>query len=105
MRTMTQPASPVKSARPPRTVRPAHGTARLSLAINGVCYAVRFLPVDPGAGVSRLVRLRKADGESYDLSAHPHGHECTCPDYEFSRRGTGNGPCKHIAAARAVGLL
>ena len=101
------PAKATPAARKPRTVKPAHGVARLTLTltINGVGYVVRTLPVDPGSDVSALVRLRKAGGTTYDLSAHPFGHQCTCPDFEFSRRDTANGPCKHIAGAVAVGLL
>jgi len=100
---------PAKGTAPrkPRAVKPATGVARLTLVltINGAGYVVRTLPVDPGSDVSALLRLRKEDGSTYDLSAHPHGHQCTCPDFEFSRRDTANGPCKHIAAAVAVGLL
>jgi hypothetical protein len=99
MATLTRPA------RTPRTIRPAHGTARLTLHLNGTAYAVRLLTTDPASGCTRLVRLRKADGVEYHVSRHAGGPECSCPDWIFSREGLSYGPCKHIAGLMAVGLL
>jgi hypothetical protein len=102
--TLAPPAPSVKP-RKPRMVRPASGTIRLTIHINGVGYAVRPLTVDPASGVSRLVRLRKSDGTEYHASRHPHGCECTCPDWIFSRDGRDPAGCKHLVALGKVGLL
>ncbi|HWE35785.1 MAG TPA: SWIM zinc finger family protein [Isosphaeraceae bacterium] len=95
------------ATRKPRTIKAAHGTCGLTLSINGVRYRVR--PLDGrGIGAARAFRLAKLAGEGdvYDLAAYPDGRaECDCADYEFSRKGTDHGPCKHLAAARACGLL
>lgn len=90
--------------RPRRPARPAHGTCRLSLTINGVVYAVRPLPCDRPAA-SRSFRLRKNDGTAYHVGATPHGLVCDCPDFTFSRDGIDPAGCKHIKAMVAVGLL
>jgi len=97
---------PAPAARKPRTVKPATGVARLTLAINGVDYAVRPLAVAPGSGVARLYQLRKlADGTVYHASRHPHGDECTCPSFVYDHDGRDDRGCKHLVALRAVGLL
>lgn len=90
--------------RKPRTIRPAHGVARLTLTINGTSYSVRPTAPDPSAA-SRAFRLRKADGECYDVAMTAHGPECSCPDWIFSRDGIDPNGCKHIRAAAACGLL
>ena len=95
-----------KPARKPRTVKPATGVARLTLAINGVGYAVRPLAVAPNSGVSRLFQLRKlADGTVYHASQHAHGDECTCPSFVFDHDGRDDRGCKHLVALRVAGLL
>lgn len=93
--------------RKPRTVKPAHGTARLTLAINQTAYTVRPLPIDPAAGLNRLFRLAKPDGEVYDLVEHRDGScQCSCPSFIFDHEDhEEHRDCKHLAAARAVGLL
>lgn len=97
--------APVKPAHKPRNVRPAHGSARLTLAINGQTYALRILTVQPGSGVSRLVRLRKDAATTYHVHKDGHGCGCTCPDFTFSRDGIDQRGCKHILALKATGLL
>lgn len=102
------PSAPAVQPKPrrPRTVKPATGVARLTLAINGVDYAVRPLAVPPDSGVARLLQLRKlADGTVYHASQHPHGDECTCPSFVFDHDGRDALGCKHLVALRAVGLL
>jgi len=105
MTTLAHPAAPVKPARKPRSVKPAHGTTRLELIINTQGYVVRFLPTDPAAGVSRLIYLHKVDGPSYHVHRDVHGCGCTCPDFTFSRDGVDPAGCKHVKALAAVGLL
>jgi hypothetical protein len=89
---------------PLRTIRPARGTCRVVIEINGVEYVAR-----PIAGVNlearRLIRLRKADGRVYYVSEHDHGAECDCPDFIFHRDGIDPTGCKHIKALAACGLL
>jgi hypothetical protein len=105
MTTLALPRSAVKPARKPRTVKAPTGTVRLTLHINGVGYAARPLAVQPGSGVSRLVRLRKGDGTAYHVHRDEHGCGCDCPDFTFSREGIDPRGCKHVVALAAVGLL
>ncbi|HWE35277.1 MAG TPA: hypothetical protein VG406_01800 [Isosphaeraceae bacterium] len=95
------------TARKPRTIKAAHGTCGLTLSINGVRYRVR--PLDGrGIGAARAFRLAKlaGDGEVYDLAGYPDGYaECDCPDWTFHRDGLDPAGCKHLAAARACGLI
>lgn len=95
----------MKPRRPARA-RPAD-TVRLTVHVNGVPYAARPLPVEPGSGVARLVRLRKLDGdrETYYIHRDDEGRVgCDCADFEFRHVGTGT-TCKHGRALAAVGLL
>jgi hypothetical protein len=97
---MTAPHRPVNR----KAARPAHGTCRLTLHINGTAYAVRPMACDPAAA-SRSFRLRKADGTACHLGATTHGPDCDCPDFTFHRDGIDPAGCKHIKALAAVGLL
>src|SRR5262249_54994143 len=90
--------------RRPRSVKPAHGTARLTLPINGTAYAVRSLAADPSAA-HQVVRLRKADGTTYHVARTARGAECDCPDFIWNRDGRDSSGCKHIKALVSVGLL
>jgi hypothetical protein len=73
------------------------------LTISGRNYALRPIPCDPEAA-SVVYRLRKSDGTTYHVAKTQHGLTCECGDFEFRKNGTGV-PCKHIAAAVAVGLM
>lgn len=92
---------PAKSSRRPR---PVHGVCSLTLRINGTAYRVKPVACDPEAAL-RCYELRKADGTVYCVSHHPHGSECTCPDWVFSRDGIDPAGCKHIKALVALGML
>lgn len=84
-------------------VRAPHGTARLTLFINGTAYSVRPIrPDDPD--VARAFRIRKGGSEAYTVAVTRYGPTCECGDWTWRKDGTGI-PCKHIAACRAVGLL
>ncbi len=96
---MTTASKPRKRAQS----KPAD-TCRLTLHVRGVAYAVRLLEVDPGAGVSRLVRLRKADGTAYFVAETAHGATCDCGDQTFRHEGR-ESSCKHIRTCRALGLI
>lgn len=65
-------------------------------------YHYQALDPNPAVG-SPAIRLTKTvgatSGESYDLIRRPHGWDCECP--RFARYGK----CKHLAAARAIGLI
>ncbi len=79
------------------------GRCSLTLTINGAAYAVR--PIRPEAfGVVKAFSLRKAGGERHAIAETIEGPTCDCGDYAWRRDGTGE-PCKHLAAARACGLL
>jgi len=92
-----------KPRKPDRT-KPAD-TCRLTLHVRGVAYAVRFLEADPGAGVSRLIRLRKVHGETYHVAATLYGRTCDCGDHTFRHEGSDDLGCKHIRALKACGLI
>ncbi|SRR5579883_3672025 len=90
--------------RKPRKVKPASGTTTLTLGINGAAYQV--LRLHPHPEVAALAfRLRKQDGESYDVALTAHGAECSCPDFTFHRDGKDPSGCKHVKALRAWSLL
>lgn len=90
-----------------KSAAPARGTARLTVTINGTPYSARLLPIDPGAGVARAWRLKRHDADSIVASIGTDGRaRCECGDFEFRRSGDPSaGPCKHLAALAAVGLL
>jgi hypothetical protein len=84
--------------------RPTHGTARLSLFINGTAYHVRQLSTDALTAI-KAFRLRKFDGTEYDIAHTVHGITCDCPDFTFKREGIDPEGCKHIKALVACGLI
>jgi hypothetical protein len=97
---MTAPRHPVNR----KPARPAHGTCRLTLTINGTTYALRRIPCAPGAA-RRAFRLRKANGTTYHVAATVHGAVCDCPDFTFHRDGIDPQGCKHVKALSVVGLM
>jgi hypothetical protein len=98
------PPPPCAPAARRRPARPAHGTCRLTLTINGTAYSLRPNPADSFAAL-KAFRLRKADGTVYDVAETVHGLECDCPDFVFHRDGTDPDGCKHVKALVACGLL
>jgi hypothetical protein len=74
-----------------------HGSARLTLFINGDPYGLRPVASDWHAAA---FALRKADGTVYHVAADEHGPQCDCPDATFRDR-----KCKHLGALAAVGLF
>lgn len=87
-----------------KPVRPAHGTCRLTITINGTAYNVRPIASDTFAAFQAF-RLRKADGTAYDVADTLYGHTCDCPDFVFHREGIDPSGCKHIKALVACGIL
>jgi len=92
------------ASKPRKPVAPAHGIARLTLAINGVHYTLRRIPTDPRAAL-RAWRLRKPDGTAYNVAVTEHGPVCDCPDFTFHRDGIDPEGCKHVKALAACGLM
>jgi SWIM zinc finger len=88
---------------PKPTPKPATGKCGLTLRINGVPYKVRKL--DAEFGRVRAFRLTKTDGQFHDVIDGLYGPSCSCGDFVFRRDGIDPRGCKHILAARAVGLL
>ena len=84
-------------------MKPPHGTASLTLTINGVHYLIRLNEAHPGVA-RKAWRLTKADGTTYDVGIREFGTECSCGDFNFRRQQRGQ-QCKHIRAMVAVGLL
>lgn len=100
----SQPARLISPARR-KSIRPAHGVARLVLSINGTPYSVRPIACDPAAALT-AVRLRKSDGTIYHIVLPLDGHPvCDCADYVFHRDGIDPSGCKHVRALTAVGML
>jgi hypothetical protein len=91
-------------SRPRKRRKPAHGTCRLSLTINGTGYNVRPIPTDADAAL-KAFRLRKQDGTAYHVALTTHGLTCDCPDFVMSRDGIDPDGCKHIKAMVACGLF
>src|SRR5262249_10332115 len=104
-----RPPADLPPTRTPRPVGPAHGTARLTLTVNGTDYRVRPLAVeDLGCGVRRAFRLRKEGGmDAHTVCELIEGPvSCDCGDYVWRRDGQRElGPCKHGAALVVLGLL
>jgi hypothetical protein len=67
-------------------------------------YRVKRIDADPAVAAAAF-RLTKLTGEIYDVSALPHGPECTCEDFYFCRLYKDPKGCKHVAAMRIVGLI
>ena len=84
--------------------KPAHGTCRLTLTINGTTYNVRPIAVDRDAAL-KAYRLKKNDGTHYNVAQTTHGLTCDCPDFVLSRDGIDPDGCKHIKAMVACGLF
>jgi hypothetical protein len=87
-----------------KPVRPAHGTCRLTLMINGTSYVVRPIQADDSAAL-KAFRLKKPDRTVYDVAQTTHGLVCDCPDFVFHHDGLDPAGCKHIKALVACGVL
>src|SRR5437588_5518275 len=83
--------------------RPAD-TCRLTLTIRGVLYGVRPLEIEDD-DIARAFTLRKADGTTHTVADGAYGATCDCGDFIWRHEGKDASGCKHIRAARAVGLL
>lgn len=103
LRSLT-PMATVSRTRSDKQRKPAQGTCRLILRINGTSYTVRPVLADSSVAL-KAFRLRKADGTLYDVAHTVHGHQCDCPDFLFHRDGIDPDGCKHIKALVACGLL
>jgi hypothetical protein len=77
-------------------------TCSLTLRIGPVEY--RLSPVSRPSG--RAWRLRRVDGKGTCVVAETMtGATCTCEDQTFRHSGPGDRGCKHVRAARALGLI
>lgn len=92
---------------PPALVQPAesaperHGVCSIFVWINGKFYSARCMRTPEG----KVWRLRKPDGQAYDVYRGRDGMQCDCWDFVYrwaNREGDG---CKHCRALRAAGLL
>jgi len=66
-------------------------------------YEVCDLDPDPRCAYPAF-SLRKKSGEVWHIAVETYGPTCSCPHATF-RGGNSREVCKHISAARAVGLL
>lgn len=90
--------------------KPVEGKARLTLTITvktkrksvTTIYLVQYL--HPADWADPAWRLTKADGTTYDVHLSQDGPYCTCPDFIYCREEKRK-KCKHVEAARSVGLL
>src|SRR5258708_7210793 len=90
---------PLKRKRRARR-RPSH----LILAIEATLYTVQPSACDPTVA-SRVSRLMKSDGSSYNVAETSHGPRCDCPDFIYRRDGLDPTGCKHIQALVHHGLI
>lgn len=92
---------------PPAIVRPAeapperHGVCTVFLKINVTFYAVKCMRTPEG----KVWRLRKPDGQTYDVHRGRSGFECTCWDFIYRWANRDSAGCKHCRALSAAGLL
>jgi len=91
-------------AAPKASAKPA-GNYRLTLTIDGVDYDVRpFKPTKPGTLATFL--LSRPGAPPRWIAQTREGQKCTCEDFQFRHAADGpKGGCKHLKAARAVGIL
>jgi hypothetical protein len=82
---------------PDPTPEPA-GRCSLTLTINFIKYSVRPMPKD--FGTTRKFKLTGPTGHQHVLSDGLHGPHCNCLDAKVEP-----GPCVHLRAARACGLI
>ncbi len=65
----------------------------------------RVIRLNPHPAVAfEGIRLRKADGSSFDVHRDAYGISCECQDFQARRSRVGQ-KCKHILALVAVGLM
>lgn len=100
----------------PESARPvleavASIAARVSIAepvevgILGFTYAVRSVPICPRVGSVAFILTPTHKAGSLHVRRDVHGETvCTCPDFEYRRKGTGR-PCKHGARLIELGLI
>ena len=87
----------------PAPTAPAPPAVSMVITIGQAGYRVTPLPLAFDA--TRAYRLTKADATAYDLEETADGVSCDCPDWTFRRDSIDPLGCKHIRAARAVGLF
>lgn len=76
----------------------------LFLSIRDHWYRVEPIALDDPQG-DRAYRLRKDDGQRYDVTDSRFGPACDCPDFIFRRDGIDPAGCKHVQALRRYGLV
>jgi hypothetical protein len=96
-----RPGEATKKLTPPAIVEPVSGTVSVYLKINGQFYAAKCMRTPAG----KTFRLRRPDGQTYDVHHGAHGLECTCWDFIYRWANRDGKGCKHCAALRAAGLL
>ena len=77
------------------------GVVAVYLRINGIYYAARCMRTAEG----KVWRLRKSNGQAYDVCRGRDGLQCDCWDWVAvwaNREGEG---CKHCRALKAAGLF
>jgi hypothetical protein len=80
-------------------------TVAMVISIDHVHYAVA--PLAPAPGASKAYRFTKVDGDEaqHDLDETADGASCTCGDFVWRHEGLDDLGCKHIRAARMLGLI
>lgn len=90
-----------KKLTPPAIVEPVSGTVAVYLKINDQFYAAKCMRTPVG----KTFRVRRPDGQTYDVHHGSHGLECTCWDFIYRWANRDGKGCKHCAALKAAGLL
>src|SRR4051812_40525891 len=88
-----------------KAIEPAHGTATLTLRINGTEYALWKVPCQQADLAACYELKKKGSSARYHVSEHAHGAECTCGDFTFRRNHLDDCGCKHIRALAVFGLI
>jgi hypothetical protein len=75
------------------------------VSIDGIHYSVS--PLAPAPGASKAYRFNKLSGDEaqHDLDETADGASCTCGSFVWRHDGLDDLGCKHIRAARHLGLI
>jgi hypothetical protein len=95
--------SPVSS--PPTADEPRPLTVAMVISIDHVHYVVA--PLAPAPDAVKAYRFTKVDGDEaqHDLDETADGASCTCGDFVWRHEGRDDLGCRHIRAARMLGLI
>jgi hypothetical protein len=97
---IVSPVSPPPTADEPRPL-----VVACVISIGGTHYSVS--PLAPAPGATKAYRFNKIDGDEaqHDLDETADGASCTCGSFVWRHDGLDDLGCKHVRAARMLGLI